>query len=332
MPLLLLKNYLDAQYRDGSYVFFELNWSGGGTQNNGEPIDAMPSCYVTGYLATLYLSELAALYTHNNVSSASSVQTVNGQTTVDSESLRDGLNYILTWMHEGSTLDQVISKISPKDANGQSVFVDTKSVEDQFIRGAKLANGNYSYGEDNNSLMFVNSFLNYMLRLDTPLPDSEASNGSILFEFDKRFDAPLDPGKKSSSEYLQITHSNSMVPSTVKNDTAQIGGVKSNPDQVAAGTQVQQTAQAAKAETLPAAAKTVDMDELAVADEDATKDATKGDVATEEAAGTDSADSESVSGTGEVGSGASTTESGRTADVPVPEVSEPATPAENQQA
>ena len=365
---IILNNYLNAKYRDGSYVYFELEWSSGGTQPNGAAIDTIPSRYVTGYLATLYLSELAARYNGNYAPEASSVQTADDVTTVDSEKLRGGLDSILRWMHEGETLDRVISKISPKDESGHPLYADTKSFEDQFVRGKKSEDGQ-SFDADMESLNFVTSFLNYMLYLDTPLSDDEAPNGSILFDFGRRFDSPLDPNRESSSDYLKITDSNSMVPSTVKSDTANIGGGKSDPDRPVDKTPALQEAQAASDDSLPMAAKTDDNDKPAADKPAADKPAAKGDDATSEgpadtsvaegattdnatgegpaSAGeaegatkdeapaegtveTDAADSEPAYTADEAGADANTAEDTGVADFPAPECSEPATSAEEQ--
>ena len=175
------------------------------------------------------------------------MRTVDGVTTVDSGTLRDGLNSILAWLHDDSaTLDSLINTISPKDASGNPIYTDTKSFEDQFICGPKLPNNNYATGSD--SLVFVSDFLNYMLALDNQLPTGERPNGSILFDFNRRFTSPLDSSKEASSDYLQIVDSNSLIPSTVRPNTTQIGGGKSDPNKVA-GTAQQQNA------PLPAAAK-----------------------------------------------------------------------------
>ena len=251
-PQLLLSNYLNSQYDTGKYHYFELPWCEGGTDNDGNAIDTRESRYVTGYLAALYLCELATRYNYDYAPNASSVQTVNGVTTVNADKLREGLNSLLRWMHEGSTLDSLIKALSPKDGSGQPLYTDTKTFEERFVCGIKDESSTYYPTSD--SLLFVNDFLNYMLYLDNQLPEDEHPNGSILFDFDQRFTLPLDPDKKTSSQFLAIIDSNSMVPSTVKNDTANIGAGKSNPDTVGAEEQSQE-AQASQEEPLPAAAK-----------------------------------------------------------------------------
>ena len=241
---LILYNYLNAQKEDGGLAYFALPWSVGGVDQSGKSVDSTASRYASGYLATLYLGELAARYSR---SGEPSVRTIGGVTTVDSYILRDGLNSILTWLHDdNTTLDSLIKAISPKDATGRPIYTDTKSFEEQFICGPKLPGNDFATGSD--SLVFVTDFLNYMLALDNQLPADEHPNGSILFDFDRRFTSPLDSSKEAHSDYLRIVGSNLLMPSSVKPTTAQIGGGKSDPDEAANSTQQQNA-------SLPVAAK-----------------------------------------------------------------------------
>ena len=250
---LILNNYLNSKHPNGKYTYFELEWSYGGRDGNGQPIDSDISKYTTGYLATLYLSELSARYAYNG---KSSVKTENGVTTVDSDMLRGGLDLLLKWMHEGQTLDELINALSPKDESGNALYTDTKSFEEQFIRGKKSERGTYFTGSD--SMNFVESYLNYMLYLDNKLPENEHPNGSILEDFSKRYTSTLDTNKQATSPYLQIIDSNVMIPSTVKSDTASIGKGRSDPD-ASAGAVKTQTEAEEQAE-LPLAAKAVAKD------------------------------------------------------------------------
>ncbi len=242
---LLLDNYIHAWASEEEFAYFSLDWAEGGIDNNGKRVSTETSWYVSGYLATLYLSELSARYVYDG---KSSVQTVDGVTTVDSSMLRNGLDHLLRWIHEGSTLDELIGALSPKNEDGQAVYTDTATFTSRFIQGTKQQDGTWVSEED--SLKFVTQFLNYMLYLERKLPEDVYPNGSILFDFDQNFVSPLDPNKKSSSNYLHIINSNLLTPSTVKSDTADIGGGKSAPTKA--------TAEANKPEaTLAAAAKTV---------------------------------------------------------------------------
>lgn len=245
---LILNNYLNAQKDDGGLAYFALPWSAGGVDKSGKSVDSIASRYASGYLATLYLGELAARYSR---SGESSVRTIGGVTTVGSGIIRDGLNSILTWLHDNNTtLDSLIKTISPKDASGRPIYIDTKSFEEQFICGPKLPGNDFATGSD--SLVFVTDFLNYMLALDNQLPVDEHPNGSILFDFDRRFTSPLDPSKEAHSDYLRIVGSNLLMPSSVKPTTAQIGGGKSDPDEAVSSTQQQNA-------SLPVAAKSAQL-------------------------------------------------------------------------
>lgn len=246
---LLITNYNDGYYDNGNFAYFDLGFCYGGKNGDGQTIDTNASRYVTGYLATLYLSELAA---RNCYHGESSIKTVNGMTTVDSSMLRTGLDSLLKWMHDGESLDALVKALSPKDGKtGESVYTSTDSFENQFIKGP-LVNGYYM--GDPESQRFVTTFLNYLLDVERALPGDARPNGSILFAFDKNFVSPLDPNKKSTSSYLQITNSNAYVPSTVKSETPVIGGGTSDPSTSAvsatsASDQLQEG-------PLPAAAKT----------------------------------------------------------------------------
>ncbi|MBQ6523430.1 MAG: hypothetical protein IJI12_02080 [Atopobiaceae bacterium] len=222
---LLIDTYVGGYFNDGRFMYNDIGFSEGGKDSDGGTIDTERSNYVTGYLATLYLCELASRYAYNN---ESSVKVVDGVTTVDSNRLRGGLDNLLKWMHEGNTLDSLIATISPNDSNGKPLYKDAASFEDLFIKGEQESDG--MYRGDSESLSFVTTLLNYLLYLDNNLPEGEHPTGSILEDFSKRYTTPLDQNKQDSSDYLKIIDSNELIPSTVKSDTAGIGGGKSNPD------------------------------------------------------------------------------------------------------
>ena len=231
-------NYLYAKYNTGEDVYFDLEIG----EFNDEMSSKVASRYVSGYLATLYLSDLAARYNQGR----SAIQTESGTTVVDAAVLRDGLNSLLKWMHEGSTLDDLINALSPKDKSGVPVYANTESFTKRFIKGELTDKG---YQGDADSLDFVEKYLNYLLALDNELPEDKHPNGSILFDFDQYYNTPLQVEKKSSSDYLRIVESNSAVPSTVKSDDASIGAGKSDPDKATT------SAETSDLEELPIAAK-----------------------------------------------------------------------------
>ena len=249
---LLINNYLNGYYSTGKYAYFDIGFSRGGLDKDGDVIDTNASRYITGYLATLYLCDLSARQCYNG---QSSVKIVDDTITVDSQMLRTGLDSLLQRMHEGSTLDELINSVSRVNGSDEPLYADTDAFQAKFIKGVR--NGDTFEG-DAESQVFVTSFLNYMLHLERNLPNGQKPNGSILFEFSKQFSSPLDVSKKYTSQYLQIIDSNQYVPSTVKNDTTNIGGGKSSLDNT---TSVTATASddASKDAPLPAAAKTQSM-------------------------------------------------------------------------
>ena len=251
---LTLTNYINANYNNGYSVFFELPYSDM-TQENGITVDNDASRYVTGYLATLYLSTLAA----QNLLNQRAAKYVNGTLTFDSSVMRAGLNTMLERMHNGATLDSVIAEISPTD-NGVPVYKDADTFADLFIRGRREGN---KYTVDQSSLSFVTDFLNYMLYVDSVLPKDIAANGSILRPFDNEYRSPLDPNRDASSDILKVVNTNEMTPSTVKPDTINIGGGKTDVNAVKAAAEDTSEPAAEPAsesepttQALPAAAKT----------------------------------------------------------------------------
>ena len=263
---LTLTNYINANYNNGYSVFFELPYSDM-TQENGIVVDNSASRYVTGYLATLYLSTLAA----QNLLNQRAAKYVNGTLTFDSSVMRAGLNTILERMHNGATLDSVIAELSPTE-NGVPVYKDADTFADLFIRGRREGN---KYTVDRSSLSFVTDFLNYMLYVDSQLPQDIAANGSILDAFDKQYKSPLDPNKEASSNTLKVVNTNEMTPSTVKPDTINIGGGKTDPNAVKAASEDTSEGNSEPADpALPAAAKS-EGDDANVTTDETTGDASE---------------------------------------------------------
>lgn len=269
---LTLTNYINANYNNGYSVFFELPYSDM-TQENGITVDNDASRYVTGYLATLYLSTLAA----QNLLNQRAAKYVNGTLTFDSSVMRAGLNTMLERMHNGATLDSVIAEISPTD-NGVPVYKDADTFADLFIRGRREGN---KYTVDQSSLSFVTDFLNYMLYVDSVLPKDIAANGSILRPFDNEYRSPLDSNRDASSDILKVVNTNEMTPSTVKPDTINIGGGKTDVNAVKAAAEDTSEPAAEPAsesepttQALPAAAKTEAGDANNATGNDTSDDAT----------------------------------------------------------
>ena len=221
----LLANYVSGT-NDGKDAYFDLGFAGD-RDADGNEVDGDNSRYVSGYLAVLYLGELAARQTQG-----SSVSTDNDRLYISSETIRMGLNDILERMHNGETLDEVINSISPTDENGKKLYTNTDEFEDKFIKGVGLekeGEGTIYLGDlgDSASYAFVSTFLDYMLELERQEGRQYVPTGSILFDFEEDYNTPLDNEKESTSDLLHIVESNELVESTVPNEVALAGGGKS---------------------------------------------------------------------------------------------------------
>ncbi len=217
----LLYNYLNAT-SDKKSLYFDLEFSDG-YDENGNVVDTDQSRYVSGYLATLYLSELAAKKTMG-----SAIKETEDTVAISSERLRAGLNSILERMHNGETMDQVVSDISPVDANGKKLYSDTNDFEAKFIKGAGAKTAtSVNYSGDNASIEFVTTFLNYLVAIENTMGQDKKPAGSILMDFGTELDSPLYGTKDSHSDFFQIVESNELVESTVPNEVALAGGGKS---------------------------------------------------------------------------------------------------------
>ena len=195
---LLVKRYVDGRIHkneNGEIVCdynFDIEFCNG-KDKEGRDCDNADSRYVGGYLACMYLYELAA---KNNSSIGTSVSTDGGNTVFSSEKLRLGMNSILERMHNGETLDQVINSIS------EGAYKDTADFEARFIKGTKdEADGKYSLDGDAESVDFICSFMNYMNKIDQV--NKNGANGSVLFDFEKDFGAPLSFEGTYSAPVLQ---------------------------------------------------------------------------------------------------------------------------------
>ena len=225
---MLVENYLNGKY-DGKPAYFDLENCSASKETNG--VGNAASAYVSGYLATLYLADLANI---KNTGSSAIVLKDGSVDDVSTEKLRMGLNSILERMHKGETFDQVIADISPTDASGKKLYKDTADFQNKFIKGTptNLPNGTTSWEleGDKSSSGFVADYLNYLNYVSTLPGRNYTANGSILLPVDVDTGSALDYSKQASSEYLNIVESNREVPSTVPDSVAFAGGGKSDPD------------------------------------------------------------------------------------------------------
>ena len=168
------------------------------------------STYVSGYLACLYLGEMAAKY--ENLGSSVTTDE-NGNRNVSSEMIRLGLNSILERLHNGESLDDIIRSIS----GGR--YQNTDDFTAKFIKGADRQG-------DADSIDFCVCFLNYMQ--DVASNNDKIPNGSILFDFDRDFTTPIDRTESTSEDLYRITDSSDYVRSTVDPETPYTDGGKSD--------------------------------------------------------------------------------------------------------
>ncbi len=154
--------------------------------------------YVSGYLASMYLSNLAALFTDNVV------VTDDGYS---SEALRSGLDYILSELHIGNTLDSIIASISVKD--GVPLYQSLDEYQSDFLAD-----------DDEDSLNFCVGLLNYFNRLCT---DEYTTNGSVLYDFDRVYHSPLNDEETEPVAYT-VADTMDRVPSTVNASPLMVSG------------------------------------------------------------------------------------------------------------
>lgn len=234
----VLANYLLNEY--------ELRYSSGGFSHaDGTAIDPFASRNVSGYLAVVYLSELAA---RKDGRSSLTTDETNNEISFSSEIIRLGLNSILEKLHQDRTLDEVIVEISPTDTNGTPIYSSTDDFTSKFICGSK-ADGQYPLEGDPNSLEFTTLFLNYMNDINYASNREYGTNGSILFDFDKDFSTPLDRNKEDNCDSYEIIESNECVASTVSYEEALISGGKSEYDAAQAGRTTEVNAPASAGES-----------------------------------------------------------------------------------
>ena len=212
----ILKAYLTEDFPgdpETGMLTYDLQNVGLDEDSLREGLSNTPAKYVSGYLACLYLSELAA---HESKTYSAAEHPIR------SKDLLYGLNHILECLQEGQTLDDVINNIS----GGR--YTDTDDFEKKFIKGESTGNGaDQVWQGDADSLLFCSDFLNYMLSIDNNESFENYANGSILFNFDRDYKSPLDPDKETSTDVYIIAESNELVESTVPAEVAMAGGGKS---------------------------------------------------------------------------------------------------------
>ena len=185
----LVKKYVDGVYHkndEDQWVCdqnFDIEFCNG-KDRAGRDCNSATSRYVSGYLACMYLYELAAA---KDPAIGSSRSVVGENVVFNSEKLRLGMNSIMERMHNGETMDQVINSIS------EGAYKDTAAFEALFIKGAPdPEDGKYFLTGDEKSVDFVYNFMNYMYKIDETINEpNKYANGSVLFDFTEDFGSPL---------------------------------------------------------------------------------------------------------------------------------------------
>jgi len=171
--------------------------------------------YVSGYMACLYLADLE--YRELKGASAMAFDQNGDVASISSEMLREGLSAILTRLHQGETLDEVILAISG------GTYRDTDDFEKRFIKGAY--NGEkQDYSGDPESLSFCVGYLNYMSRLDALDPEAHPVGSMLMDDFGSMQPSPLEEDCTAASDFYRFVEKDYPVKSTVPNEAVRDGG------------------------------------------------------------------------------------------------------------
>ena len=171
--------------------------------------------YVSGYLACLYLAELG--YRESEGQSALSFSRNGEIESISSEKLRKGLGTILSRLHRGDTLDEVISEIS-----GGS-YKNTQDFTKRFIKGEYNGRAQ-DYAGDPESLSFCVKYLNYMSTLDAMDPETHPAGSLLMDDPGSTEPTPLQKDLAYECDYYRIAGSNTLTDSTVLSKNVKDGG------------------------------------------------------------------------------------------------------------
>ena len=172
--------------------------------------------YVSGYMACLYLADLE----YRALQGAGAVTFGPGGevTSISSVKLREGLSEILSRLHRGETLDEVIREISG------GLYENTADFEKRFIKGA-YNEETRDYAGDPESLSFCVGFLNYMSAVDALDPETHPAGSLLMDDFTSTLPTPLEKDKPAESDFYRFAGQNVPVLSTVPEEAVRDGGV-----------------------------------------------------------------------------------------------------------
>jgi len=173
------------------------------------------SIYVSGYLACLYLADLACRQAEGD--GAVRFDRNGDVEAISSEKLREGLSDILRRLHQGDTFDEVI-----RDVSG-GAYDSTADFTRRFIKGT-YDQAAQDYAGDPESLAFCVGFINYMNRLDALDPDTHPAGSLLMDDFASTLPTPIEKDIPADSEFYRFVERNTMTASTVPNEGAKDGG------------------------------------------------------------------------------------------------------------
>ena len=211
-PDQLCRMYANMGYQaDTGEGRFDLEAS---AENNDDGHDN-GATYVSGYMACLYLADLA--YQKLVGDRAVTFDQDGNMVSISSEKLRTGISEILHRLHEGNTLDEVICDIS------DGAYENTSEFTKRFIKGTFDENAQ-DYIGDPESLSFCAGYINYMNALDVLDPDTHPAGSLLMDDFGSTLPTPLTKNAVAASDYYRIVESNVLTTSTVSNENLKDGG------------------------------------------------------------------------------------------------------------
>ena len=171
--------------------------------------------YVSGYMACLYLADLGCRQLEGE--GAMTFDENGGVASISSEKLRAGLSLILSRLHQGETLDEVI-----RDVSG-GYFTDTQDFTRRFIKGA-FNEEVQDYDGDPETLDFCVGYLNYMERLDALDPETHPVGSMLMDDFGSTQPTPIEKDVPAASDFYRFVEKNTLVNSTVPDESVRDGG------------------------------------------------------------------------------------------------------------
>ena len=172
----------------------------------------MMAGYVSGYLAMFYLCDLAA---KQNPEVGAAITETDGDFHMDNKKLLYGYNEILSRLHSGETLDDLIHSLT----NGR--FENTADFQQRFICGEQV---NDTYSGDEETLGLCVRILNYFAGLTKT--HGETASGSILVPFENVGAFPFEIDSVTQADVYKANGSNDFVES-VKLDAPYTDGGRS---------------------------------------------------------------------------------------------------------